>query len=423
MPLSADPSATHPDGKIAVDLRQVVYALSDALDLVGIDDVGHGKRVGIMARACGLELALPPAEQTFLFDLGMLHDIGVSSTATHNHLLLEFDWEGSQQHCEIGYRLLRDFAPLARLAVPVRYHHTHWEELAAMPDLPAAVAEQANLIYLADRVDTLAAPHYGSGDLLMHTAGIRDKIAARAGRYFLPQLVEAFLAASLTEAFWLELEPRGIQAVMQEMLSQAAPYPATIRELKQLAAMFSQIVDAKSTFTAEHSTGVSRLARFFAEGLGVSPTQCDKLEIAGLLHDLGKLRVPDEVLDKPGRLDDRERKLMNAHSYETFQILRRIKGFEEITQWASCHHEEHDASGYPFHLNGQDLPLEARILRVADIFQAMAQDRPYRAGLSPDEILVFMRRLVSEGRIEADILRVAERDMAGAMSAARPHLV
>jgi HD-GYP domain-containing protein (c-di-GMP phosphodiesterase class II) len=419
MPVSDDRAATPPDGKIAVDLRQVVYALSDALDLVGIDDVGHGKRVGIMARACGRLLTVPPAEPTTLFDLGMLHDIGVSSTATHNHLLLEFDWEGSQQHCDIGYRLLRDFPPLARLAEPVRYHHTHWEELAAMPDLSPVVAEQANLIYLVDRVDTLAAPHYGSGELLMHTAGIRDKIAARAGRYFEPDLVEAFLTASATEAFWLELEPRGIQSVMQEMLIQAVPYPATIAELKQLAAMFSQIVDAKSTFTAEHSTGVSRLARFFAEGLGVSPAQCDKLEIAGLLHDLGKLRVPDEVLDKPGRLDDRERKLMNAHSYETFQILRQIKGFEEITQWASCHHEEYDASGYPFHLKGQELPLEARILRVADIFQAMAQDRPYRAGLPPDEILAFMRRLISEGRIEAEILRVAEQDMAGAMAAAR----
>ena len=214
MPVSDDRAATPPDGKIAV------------------------------ARACGRLLTVPPAEPTTLFDLGMLHDIGVSSTATHNHLLLEFDWEGSQQHCDIGYRLLRDFPPLARLAEPVRYHHTHWEELAAMPDLSPVVAEQANLIYLVDRVDTLAAPHYGSGELLMHTAGIRDKIAARAGRYFEPDLVEAFLTASATEAFWLELEPRGIQSVMQEMLIQAVPYPATIAELKQLAAMFSQIVDA-----------------------------------------------------------------------------------------------------------------------------------------------------------------------------------
>ena len=109
-------------------------------------------------------------------------------------------------------------------------------------------------------------------------------------------------------------------------------------------------MDAKSPFTAEHSVGVSRLARFLAERLGVSIENCEKLEIAGLLHDLGKLRVPDEILEKPGRLDKRERKIINTHSYETFQILRNIRGFEEITRWAAYHHEEPDGSGYPFHL-------------------------------------------------------------------------
>ena len=97
-----------------------------------------------------------------------------------------------------------------------------------------------------------------------------------------------------------------------------------------MAEMFSRIVDAKSPFTAEHSLGVARLARFMAERLGVDAINCDKIEIAGLLHDLGKLRVPDEILDKPRGLDERERKIMNAHSFETFQILRHIKGFEEI---------------------------------------------------------------------------------------------
>lgn len=419
MDVSAESPASNTSATIHVDLRQVIYALSDALDLVGIDDVAHGKRVGIMAAACGRELGLSPVEVTALFDLGVLHDIGVSSTTTHSHLVSEFDWESSQNHCDIGYALLRNFAPLAALAEPVLYHHTRWEKLVQLPDVSREVIEQANLVYLVDRVDALAAPHYAEG-VLMYTGEIRAQIVAHAGTYFSPELVAAFLTASATEAFWLQLEPRGIQDIMQEMLGQGSSCQASIGELKQIAEIFSRIVDTKSPFTAVHSLGVSRLARFFAKGMGISPENCDKLEIAGLLHDLGKLRVPDEVLDKPGRLDERERKMMNAHSFETFQILRHIKGFEEITQWAACHHEEPDASGYPFHLHSGDLPLEARILRVADIFQAMAQDRPYRPGLSAEAVLEFMNRLVAEGRIEAAIVRVAALDMAGAMAAARP---
>ena len=95
---------------INANLRHVIYALSDALDLVGVDDVAHGKRVGIMAAEC---------DMSFLFDLGMLHDIGVSSTRTHSHLVGKFDWDGSQVHCEVGYALLKSFEPFRRMALPV----------------------------------------------------------------------------------------------------------------------------------------------------------------------------------------------------------------------------------------------------------------------------------------------------------------
>jgi putative nucleotidyltransferase with HDIG domain len=406
---------------LIVDLRHVIYALSDALDLVGIDDVGHGKRVGTMAGACARTLGRTEAETIFLFDLGMLHDIGVSSTTTHAHLVSEFDWERSQVHCEVGYALLRDFPPLSAMAEPIRYHHTRWEKLPATGDLAPQTAHQANLIHLVDRVDALAAAHYSNGTLMMQTERIRDQITANSGTYFSPELVEVFLTTSSSEAFWLQLEPRGLQAVMQDMLARKEPCQATVPELKQLAEIFSRIVDAKSPFTAQHSRGVANLSRFIAERMGVSTENCDKLEIAGLLHDLGKLRIPDEILDKPSQLDACERKIINAHSFETFQILRHIKGFEEVTSWAAYHHEEPDGSGYPFHIHGQELPLEARILRVADIFQAMAQDRPYRKGLSVDAVLGFLLELVAKGRIEKEIIAVFSSDMQAAMAAALPH--
>lgn len=404
---------------LRADLRHVIYALSDALDLVGIDDVAHGKRVGIMAAECARQLGLDEAETTFLFDLGLLHDIGVSSTSTHRHLVGEFDWVGSQDHAIIGHDLLAGFKPLAAMAMPIRYHHTRWDKLVAA-GIDPQVIEHANLILLVDRVDALTAPYYAANSMLLHKDDIREQIRQRTATYFAPHLVEAFLEASRPEAFWLLLEPRSIQCYLQDMLSQGKDCIATVGELKRLATIFSRIVDAKSPFTAEHSLGVASLARLLAEKMGVSDINCDKLEIAGLLHDLGKLRVPDEILDKPAKLDSEERMVINAHSFETFQILRNIDGFEEISRWAAYHHEEPDGSGYPFRIKEDAMPLEARILRVADIFQAMAQDRPYRKGLGTTEVMAFLDRMVAEHRLDARIVAVAEHWIDEAMAAAHP---
>ena len=408
------------DNSIHVDLREVIHALSDALDLVGIDDVAHGKRVGIMAYHCALQLGLDQPQAVFMFDLGLLHDIGVSSTRTHYHLVSQFDWAGSQQHCLTGAALLNSFTPLADMAEPVRYHHTPWEKLCTLTELPRQQAEQANLIYLVDRVDALAAAHYNSGELLMHIDSIRQQISQRRGGHFAPHLVDAFLQASRTEAFWLQLEPRGIADMLQLMHESRQPCTASTAQLKQLATLFSRIVDAKSPFTARHSLGVAGLSRWLAERLGLTPGRCDQLEIAALLHDLGKLRVPDEILEKPSGLSARERSLINAHSFETYQILRHIHGFEEIACWAAYHHEEPDGHGYPFHLTASSMSLEARILRVADIFQALAQDRPYRAGLNAEQVLATLQQFAAQQRIDPAILAIAASDMAGAMAAALP---
>lgn len=216
------------------ELHHVIYALSDALDLVGVDDVAHGKRVGIMAAECGKMLGLPQAEIDFLFELGMLHDIGVSSTQTHQHLVEEFDWAGSQHHTIVGHDLLKGFAPLANMALPIRYHHTKWPELVKK-ELEPAVARHANLIYLVDRVDTMAAPYYSSNTVLQHAESIRTEIRRRTDSNFSPELVDAFMEASRTEAFWLLLEPRSIQTYLQERLAHAKPAQASGAELKHVA--------------------------------------------------------------------------------------------------------------------------------------------------------------------------------------------
>lgn len=403
---------------IKADLRHVIYALSDALDLVGVDDVGHGKRVGIMAHECGRKRGLKEPELSFLFDLGMLHDIGVSSTQVHQQLIREFDCADAGRHCENGSAMLQGFAPLAPLSIPVRYHHTPWERLI-QEGIEPELAWQANLIHLVDRVDTLAAAHHGIGTDMNHAEAIRKEVIKRSGSTFAPDVVDLFLETSRSEAFWLMLEPRCIQTFIQDKLGQGTRFVASMGDLRKLARIFSRIVDAKSPFTAEHSTGVAALARLLAQKLGLDDSSQAKIEIAGLLHDIGKLRIPDSILDKPGRLDSQERQVINSHSFETYQILRNIKGFEEITPWAAYHHEEPGGSGYPFRLDANSLPIEARLLRVADIFQAMVQTRPYRKGQDRTQALGFLWDLVRQGRMEADLVGLAAACGEAAMVAAR----
>jgi len=399
-----------------VDLWQLVYTLSDALDLVGVDDRYHGKRVAVMAAGIGEELgwARPALEKVFLG--GLLHDCGVSSTQIHKQLVTELDWSGASAHCERGEALLIDFAPLSHLAPMIRYHHTHWDELI-QKDLSQEIKVLTNLIYLADRVDSLATDHYGQ-DLLLARNQIRGTIGRYRDTYFSGELVEAFLSASVKEAFWLSLESNHIKSSTRTWTLGSELRELESEDIRQLASIFGVIVDAKSPFTAEHSTGVAQLARYLAESAQLPQSTCDQLEIAGVLHDIGKLMVPDEILEKPGGLSKPERSLIRQHSFETYQILKQIRGFEEISGWAAYHHEALNGRGYPFHLEKDELDLEARIVAASDAFQAMAQKRPYRASLSRKKILGKLKYRVRNGRLDEDVVGIVEDNLDSCWEAA-----
>ena len=399
-----------------VDLWQLVYTLSDALDLVGVDDRFHGKRVAVMAVTVGEVLGLngPVLERLFL--AGLLHDCGVSSTKVHRQLVSELDWSGADVHCQRGEELLSSFSPLEQLAPIVRYHHTHWNDLTQI-DLSEQEATLSNLIYLVDRVDALASSHYGQG-LLAERNKIRGTIGRYRASYFDPELVEAFLEVSVKEAFWLRLEPNHIKQSSQGWMPQPSPRELESADVRQLAKIFASIVDAKSTFTAEHSTGVAQLSRWLAESAHLPADVCDQLEIAGMLHDIGKLMVSDEILEKPGELDGSEAAIIRQHSFETYQILKNIPGFEKISGWAAYHHEALNGRGYPFHLGEDDLDFEARIVAASDVFQAMAQNRPYRPSLTPKKILRKMNYRVRTGRLDEEVVGLVANHLDDAWQAA-----
>jgi putative nucleotidyltransferase with HDIG domain len=400
-----------------VDVRQLVLAIARAADLVGIDDLLHGRRVGIIAVGIARRLGWDQATQRMLFDAGLIHDCGVSSTRVHRTLVNELDWQDAHLHCEKGRELLKDFPPLAHLAPIVGYHHTHWDELAKSRCDPMT-ALFANLIYLSDRVDVQAAACYASDSLLLSTAPIREMVARHRGTFFAPELVDAFLEASAPEAFWLTLSPDYIAGYVDEMQSKQNRRLVGYPDMKKFALIIADIVDAKSHFTKEHSIGVARLARYLAGLAGFSGERLGEIEIAGLLHDIGKLQVPDEVLDSPARLSVEERAVIMRHSFATWQILRRIGGLGDVARWASEHHESMSGHGYPFRFEGREIPMESRIIKVADVYQAMAQDRPYRRPMPPEAILALLREMQSENEVDADIVGLVSGNLAACQAAA-----
>jgi putative nucleotidyltransferase with HDIG domain len=394
--------------EFCVNLQQMVVAIENSVSLVGMNDTNHGKRVGYIALQIANHLGFSEEEKSFIFELGLLHDCGVSSDTVHTNLVNQFDWEDAHKHSDIGYNLLKEFEPLAQLAIPVRYHHTHWDKLKNI-NIPLNEKRLANLIFIADRVDVSASSFYGR-DILLHADNIRETIQKKSGTFFDPELVEGFFAASLPEAFWISLEDRHITRFTWDMGNCGYEKKLKLDDLKQLAKIFSYLVDQKSSFTAQHSFRVAQLARHLAGRCELTAHDIDKIEVAGYLHDIGKLHVPDSILNKPGSLTAPERSIINQHSYETYEILRTINGLEEIAKWAAYHHENSLGTGYPFHPSVLEFSVPARIIAVSDVFQALVQDRPYRKGMKIKEVFKILYEMVKEGKLDETIVQTVTED-------------
>jgi len=169
-----------------------------------------------------------------------------------------------------------------------------------------------------------------------------------------------------------------------------------IEELNQLnwgtLTALARTVDAKSPWTAGHSERVTQIALQIGQELGITPEEIDVLHRGGLLHDIGKIGVPISILDKPGKLTDDEYRIIKEHPRMGLRILEPINAYADIVKLVLQHHERFDGKGYPDGLSGEDILLGARILAVADVFDALISDRPYRDGMQLSRVLEIIEQ-------------------------------
>jgi HD-GYP domain-containing protein (c-di-GMP phosphodiesterase class II) len=180
--------------------------------------------------------------------------------------------------------------------------------------------------------------------------------------------------------------------------------------LEPIARMFGVVVDAISQWTATHSAGVAAVAVALAERYKFSPRELSLVRAAGYLHNLGKLTVPTEILDKSEGLTPVERNVLNGHTYHTFRILNTIGGMPQISEWAAFHRERLDGSGYPFHHAARDLTLGSRIMAVSDVFGAITGDRPYHKAMERDKVMSILNKLAGSNGLDGDMVHTLEKD-------------
>jgi diguanylate cyclase (GGDEF)-like protein/putative nucleotidyltransferase with HDIG domain len=181
--------------------------------------------------------------------------------------------------------------------------------------------------------------------------------------------------------------PSVVRIYSPNELTEQAERNARLRAAERLI----RIVDSKDTYTGEHSAAVARLVELMARSLGLDGETVDQLRLAALLHDIGKIAIPDTVLQKPGCLEPDERMLVRSHVQFGYSLLEGL-GIEPVDSWVLHHHEHWDGSGYPDGLAGEDIPFGSRVILVADAFDAMITHRTYRPALGPQEALAELRR-------------------------------
>ncbi|MGN7610862.1 HD-GYP domain-containing protein [Magnetococcales bacterium HHB-1] len=382
-----------------IDVFDLVSAISNALDLVDQKLVNHHVRVAYIATCIARAGYRSRREESNLVVAGLLHDLGMLSRQDR----LEFftlNPEHPHLHAEIGYQLLKDFDLFDGPARIIRFHHVKWMSGEGKRFCNEDVPLESHILHLADRLDILLEKDQA---VIPDREKIMVAITEQTPYMFHPFAVDWLRKLVRKEEFWLDLTSPNLMLIFRRRIKKFE-VELSADVLASFAYLISQLVDFRSRFTATHSSGVAATAEYIARVLGLSERECQQLMVAGYLHDIGKLAIPNEILEKPGRLTRGEYDIIKSHSYHTARILEPIQGIQDIAEWCAFHHEKVNGQGYPFKEVGANIPFPASILAVADIFTALTEDRPYRSGLNKTRVKEIFMDMLQRGELNEKVV-------------------
>lgn len=381
------------------NMRDLNGSLAEVLNMIDPAIEHHHQQTAYMAYMIADAAGFDDHMLALTRFAALTHDIGFITMETPGSLK-ELERNAKHIAC-VGARLIEGFPNSSEVASIVRYCQSSWSEYlsASEKDQEKCLgsARIATVVHLADAVSSMLRTDV---PILNQVKPIREAVKSLRGSEFSEEAVDAFLRASENEFIWMDLRynPQFLNYFVGEIA------PVSLDQAVVLTVIMSRIIDFRSSFTAMHSTGVAASAEALARLSGMSDDECKMMKIAGHLHDVGKLRVPRSILEKPGRLTEEEFNIIKEHPYYTRLNTMNIEGFERISAWAGFHHEKLNGKGYPFHLGASDLDTGSRIMAVADIFSAITERRPYRPGMDRKAAMEVLAENVRSGGIDGELV-------------------
>lgn len=390
------------------NLNEFLRAVSFALDFVEIDILGvtsnHGKRTALTSVKIAKELGFSEQELHDIAAIALLHDNGVSEKSLHDRVLaLEKEDPKSivrvREHCTIGEENIKDYPFLTEVKDVLMYHHERFDGNGLFNLQADKIPLMSQIIYLSDVIEM-------NFDLGSSNAVIQNKIESfvhrNKGTMFSPTVSDAFLKVAGSKQYWTSLNGENIENALKKETPEVI-MELPIDEIRRISGVFSKIIDSKSEYTQRHSRDLSDKVAIMADHYKMDHEEKMKLMIAADLHDIGKLAVPNSILDSPNKLTENEFEIVRNHASYTRLALQQIHGFEDITEWASNHHEKLNGKGYPLGKTAEALDKNSRLIACLDIYEALTEERPYRTALSHLEAMEIMNQMKVTGYIDCNI--------------------
>lgn len=379
--------------------NHLLLAFSYALDCVERDYFQttsfHGKRNAYMSMLMGEYFKLSDQQLNDLIGCAILHDNGLTEYYKYGDQLEEKEF--LRVHCQTGEENMAYLPFFEDVSHVILYHHEMVNGQGPFGKVEAEIPLYSQIIHIADWVDI----HFDLRklDFLSYFKILEDLDHLR-GIEFSDYIVDAF-QASLS----YELIHQDHYTVNQKLKNNSHMIYRELSngELLSICQLFAHIIDSKSPHTKTHSIGVATKAAQMAMYYGYDEDMVMKIFFAGAMHDVGKLVIGRDVLEKPAQLTQREYTYMQTHVYYTHKILSDME-LGDIIHWASFHHEKLDGAGYPFGKTADELDFIDRLMACCDIYQALTENRPYKEAMSHVKSISIMENMVRENKIDGKIV-------------------